>query len=345
MLGTSGAGKTTYMLGLNEVLGMRSIQDFKIVPASTSVMAGLAGIGEFRQHSFEATDYEFPEGTKETTFWHFSLLHRTREITSFRWVDYRGGCIDDLFGTSQPEEEVTSLLGHIAVSNGVMVFCDAVSIAQYSENQAFRWTGARNVIQLLELFSHHFPNSTLSVVVVLTKADSDLIPDELRKSNFEGLVSKTKSVFRDLGRLCEVNRPRWRGGIVPVGVVGVGNVESEICDSKDFRRPNTVTTKIVASPEPFNVEHPLFYTIGNVLAFMKTRAEQDLAAHRAAAQQAFDSSNIFREIWSKMTDAANPNDLVDLHMHHVRALKYSLETYKTVIDPLVKLACLQVREL
>ena len=215
MVGISGSGKTTYMAALHEVLGINRVGDYFITPTAGDMTKGIRGVGQFGDLSFAKTDhtenivYKFPEATSQTTLWSFDFLHKSKTVCNFEWVDYRGDLLKNIFTDLEhmPDDSRTrDLTAHISFSNAVFLFADSVMLTRIknpSERKIL--TGARLINQWLRLFSVHYPNRNLTVMIILSKADSDLIEDEWKENNYAKLVKAGAECFDEVRRLSHLS--------------------------------------------------------------------------------------------------------------------------------------------
>ena len=60
-----------------------------------------------------------------------------------------------------------------------------------------------------------------TVILMLTKCDSNLIPEQLAADDFQGLMARAATVFSPIVRVCEQNN--WPFAIVPTSACGNGN--------------------------------------------------------------------------------------------------------------------------
>lgn len=311
MIGKSGSGKTSYMTGLHDTLSTGRVNDFFMAPTANNLSSAVKNQGKFNEISFEHLDYNFPSGTQQTTVWSFDLLHARDTVCELEWIDYRGGILDEVFSSKDigDNSEVQELLGHISLSNAVLLFTDSILLAHYNNDRTVEsHTGARVINQLLRQYSIHYPNRNLNIVIVLTKADSDAIPEKFVENDYRLLIQKAKTIYSEVVSLCRTHSPRWTGGIVPVGIVGRGNTRTKKTGGQTFRDLPEVETTIVNMPEPFNVELPLFFAIGQTLDKMRYVTEANLSEYKRQTEAALKKSGKLRDIWCKIADLPNPRE-------------------------------------
>lgn len=353
MVGKSGSGKTTYMAALHEVLGVNRVNEFYIAPTAADFRDGISKIGQFEQLSFRFRDFGFPPGTTQSTLWSFDLLHKNKFVSSFEWIDYRGGILEEINNPNLDSDEtikaeVDELLGHISLSDSVLLFADAITLTSYNNTSERRLhSGAQVINNLFRLYSIHNPNRKLTLMIILTKADSDLISQEWKQDNYAQLIDIGLDTFDEVVSMTKYNSPNWKGGIIAIGSVGEGKLYSERSIPKDFRDPIIVKTKITGFPEPINVEHPLFYCIGSNLEEQMHLAERNASEYQRRVNVALAKSNILREFWSMVTGMPSPNDIALEFRRKYQIEMENLRSIRPFISPLYedsqkKIRCIKI---
>jgi hypothetical protein len=345
MIGRSGAGKTTYMSALYEVLGANRVDGFKIIPKANDFKESMAKFGNFEQLSFESRDYQFPPGTNQTVGWSFDFLYKNVPVCSFDWIDYRGSILDQMF-IDGDNEGVDELIGHVAMSNAVMVFADSISLTHFENaSERRKKSGAERINQIFSHYSTKYLGRNLSIVILLTKADSDLIDNRWKENNYAPLIQRGCEAFSEIINLCKYSNQNWRGGIVPVGSVGEGNVKSVITPQKDFKSPLVVNTEIIKQPSPLNVEHPLFFSIGEVLHFMEATAYVNRQVFEMHYRYELERSNLLREFWSKFTNTMGPQDMARDFANKRDEEDRIIRSMSSHMQPLIQLARKKVKSI
>jgi GTPase SAR1 family protein len=349
MIGKSGAGKTSYMAALHEVLGANTIQGFSISPSAANYKDSIRKLGVFDDLSFAKRNFSFPPGTNQTTIWSFDLFHQTRLVCDFEWIDYRGGILEDIFASdldlnTGKQAAVDELMGHIAMSNAVLLFADAITLTRYSNrNERRMHSGARIINALIKLYGAYNQQRNLNIVIVITKADSDLIESKWKENNYEQLSNLGLNAFEEVATLIRSNGRQWSGAIICVGAVGEGNVCSVITKPETFRSPYIVNATISKYPEPMNAHHPLFYCVGQVLSKMADTASRNANQYENQVLEALTRSSWLMDFWTSLTKQSNPRDLA---RELAEKRKYELENLQILshfINPLFKLAAEKVR--
>lgn len=306
-------------------------------------------IGKFEQLSFASKDFQFPDGTQQTTLWSFDLFHKSQLVCDFEWIDYRGGILDDVFdpdleADARKKQQVDELLGHISLSNAVLLFADSIVLTSYTNPyERALHTGARVINNLLRLYSLHYPTRSLNIIIMLTKADSDVLDNKWKQYDFAPLIEVGLETFGEVVSLVNFNRERWTGGIVAVGAVGEGNTKSTLEKPADFKKPIMVETKITGYPNPINAYHPLFFCVGQTLAKMKETAEVNAFYYEKEYFDALSKSSMLMDFWSAVTETTNPRSVAEIFS---RKRMQEIETLKKIssyINPLYHTALKKVK--
>ena len=340
MVGQSGSGKTTYMAALHEMLGANRVADsFYITPRASSFEEGIAEEGRFDDVSFGKRNFQFPNGTQQTTLWTFDFFHRERLVCGFEWIDYRGGIVNELFNQDDDQrsiEDREELLGHIRLSSAVLLFADSITLTHYSNPRQRRiQSGARAINNLLRQYALHYSDRPLTVVIVLTKADSDLIDPEWKEDNFEKLTEAGLDAFNEVAAVVQSGKNQgWAGGIVAVGSVGEGAVRSHLRPSDHFADPPTVKTEIVGFPEPVNAYHPLFFALGTELDTARAAQARKVRYSEMEINAVLKGSGRLKDFWSWASGKEGIKDIAEEMAAKKADEQAALESIASYIDPM-----------
>ena len=85
------------------------------------------------------------------------LFHKNKFVSSFEWIDYRGGILEEIHNPNLESDETTKaevdeLLGHISLSDGVLLFADAIALTHYNNYSERRLHSGAQVINNLFLY-------------------------------------------------------------------------------------------------------------------------------------------------------------------------------------------------
>ena len=350
MLGKSGSGKSTYMSALYESLFVTDAGGFKMKPTAKDIDESLGETGKFKRLSLSDRG-DFPPATQNTTVWSFDLMYYQRTVCSFDWIDYRGGMIDEIFGLGYvgdeaKKREVSELLGHILLSNAVMIFADSIVLTKCDKLPARRkQSGANEINAIMEDVARFFPQHTLTVMILLTKVDSDEIDQSWRDNKYEKLVDRARETFKGTVDCCKAMSPTWLGGIVPVGCVGYGNVTTRIVNPGSYREPMVVENEIIDEPQPMNAAHPLFFCLGNTLMKMESTASYRRQQFENELDQLQRNSNKLVEFVKWLAGKQTDGEAVEELQQKIDAENVTIRELKPYINPLYDLSKREVKNL
>lgn len=264
LFGGSGQGKTTYTLAL-----------------LYQMATGIDGFRIEAQDADTATKYlnpwrdfvvakKWPAPTMGRREDRFQLMFQGEVITDFRWVDYQGGAINV---PTDESDEAAQLHADIQESNAVMIVADAFTIATRPLIEAEMLTSSTYIFNLLNNYKFRESargaglTSGITVALVLTKAD--VLPEEFKANNYQGLFEKSRQVFRGVVEFVEEQRAHtsslrpwlYPAGMIPVSIVGEGNA-SVVDPGAGY---DLATMSLDRPPEPINIHYPFLYAIGNEL--------------------------------------------------------------------------------
>ncbi len=280
LFGGTGQGKTTYTLALLYQMAT-GIDSFRIEAQDADTSTKY--LNPWRDFVI-ARKWPAPTmGRREDTF---QLLFQNEPITEFRWVDYQGGAINI---PTDESDEAAQLHADIQESNAVIIVADAHTIATRSLIEAEMLTSSTYVFNLLNAYKFKEAlkgegiNTGITIVLVLTKAD--VLPDEMKANNFQGLFEKTRQVFRGVVEFVEEQRARtsslrpwlYPAAMIPVSIVGEGN--ASVADPGSGYQ--LATMSLDAPPQPTNIHYPFLYAIGNELDRNALTLEEEEAALEA----------------------------------------------------------------
>jgi hypothetical protein len=317
MLGRSGSGKTTYMAALYERLMADHFHGFSMQPSATDLISALQMRAQFSRISFSNLEHNFPDGTAKTAVWSFDLLHQASFVSQFEWIDYRGGLLDylcDKSATDNPdiEEQFEELLAHIASSEAVLIFLDGIVLTHFpTRGKRLRQTGLDAINAILQGVAHYYPTKALSIIAMVTKTDSDAIPEEARPNNFRSLLEQTASDIDWISMQCRKPGSRWKGAVLPVGAIGEGNVTTEVFSPTQLGGSLTVSNRIQGDPEPYNVPEALFYCIHSCMERIACGQQFAIEEDRRALEAAIRRSTLFKRFVARALGDEDPLSIVN----------------------------------
>lgn len=159
MIGHSGAGKTTYMTAMYELLS-NGINGFSIKARDTDLHKRLLVL------SNEMKKGRYPAATDIHTEYCFQLQHNRSDVLPFTWYDYRGGALTQ---RNEHSSEVTDLVNRVAAANALIVFFDGDKLMKndYSVMMEYRITQ----ICIQQAVSKIKDNGFIPISLVITKGD------------------------------------------------------------------------------------------------------------------------------------------------------------------------------
>lgn len=265
LFGGTGQGKTTYTLALLYMMA-----------------AGIDGFRIEAEDADTATKYlnpwrdfviakKWPAPTMGRREDHFRLLFQNEYITDFRWVDYQGGALNT---STDESDDAAQLHADIQESNAVIIVADAYTIATRPVIEAEMLTSATYIFNLLNNYKFKQSvrgegiNTGITIALVLTKAD--ILPEEYKANNYQGLFDKSRQVFRGVVDFVQEQRANtsslrpwlYPSGMIPTSIVGEGNASVLQDPGSGYELP---TISLDNPPEPVNVHYPFLYAIGNEL--------------------------------------------------------------------------------
>ena len=242
MIGIAGSGKTSYMAGLYEQLGIGSYKGFSIepTPQGSDWLFDFLDYGKFSAISFAENGNNYPPSTQKTTVWTFNLLHQLNIIDQFRWIDYRGGLLTEkaetIANNDAMMEQLREVTSHIMNADAVLIFADAVVLTSYEEDiqQARIRAGIDRITNLMMSLARNHPNRPITYVILLTRADA--VAEKWKQNNYAKLVQRGTDAFDKLIANAR-SKYNWTGGIVAVSAVAKVVRRIELRHQEIFKNP------------------------------------------------------------------------------------------------------------
>ncbi len=339
MIGRKGSGKTSFLGGIHDTFVDRHCEGFRIKPKSlNSVEADTISksrlyLGQLSQLSIREKGFTKP--TQDSTLWLLQLLYNEEVMCDFEWIDYRGGAIDDAFSDANAEDSA-EITAHIGDSEAVMVFVDSMYLNYFSHDKddMIHFTGAQKIYHFFDTMLEEFEdNEGLTLLFVLTKADSPEINPELVKYDFAGLKNLLKEAFETTINLGK--RKNWKMAVVPTGVVGKGKVETIINDSlKDLSfqhsllRPGSVT--------PMNIDAALFHCIESIMETRKSQLTRNVMGIQNEIEHKLQQSHLLKDWWSKMKGQKTPKQIAQELMNIRQIESHKLDKIEQVVKKIAE---------
>jgi hypothetical protein len=264
LFGGTGQGKTTYTLALLYLMAA-GIDGFRIEAEDANTSTKY--LNPWRDFVIAK---KWPAPTMGRREDQFNLVFQNEFVTDFRWVDYQGGAINI---PTDESDEAAQLHADIQESNAVIIVADAYTIATRPIIEAEMLTSSTYIFNLLNTYKFKEAvrgegvNNGITIALVLTKAD--ILPDEFKANNYQGLFERSREVFRGVVDFVEEQRSQtsslrpwlYPAGMIPVSIVGEGNA-SVVDPGQGYE---LATVSLTNAPQPVNVHFPFLYAIGNEL--------------------------------------------------------------------------------
>ena len=348
MIGISGSGKTSYMAGLYESLGVETFQGFRIestiINSEVDDLPEVLEVGNFDSISF-SNHKGFPPGTQKTTLWSFNLFHHQDKIARFHWIDYRGGILTDprkdFNNNEEKMDELREVNTHIHFSNAVMIFIDSIILTKYENiSKARRESGVDMITNLLLKIDSTTPNKNLTYMIVLTK--SDAIDDEWKNNDYKKLLELGELAFKKFIEYAR-KKPNWVGGIVPITSVGDGKAKTEINLPENWYSPMEVKNTMIDFPKPKYVRDALFFVLGQTLKRNLEYSQLEISKQQKEKIEMLKKSNIAYRIFAYITSKPDPRGIIMTLEEQQEAIRANLQQYEKFIDPLLSIAYKSVK--
>ena len=225
MLGLSGTGKTHACKSLFYMME-RDKSDHKVYLTATgkTVQEKLQNTHFIRNYAPETRDQFTCSGTEGV--WELPLA---------LCVDYAGGIVKTIASGMRDDVDyerrmnAENLMNAILSSDVLMLLADANILSEQAGPNGsldkIEEALARDIddifMSYVETEDSEFTRRQRTVILMLTKCDSNLIPEQLAADDFQGLMARAATVFSPIVRVCEQNN--WPFAIVPTSACGNGN--------------------------------------------------------------------------------------------------------------------------
>lgn len=213
-------------------------------------------------------------GTTETT--HFYMDYKflssfEKSSLTVKYQDYKGGLISyrgnglvDEESRKERVEESKIIMNNLYESEICLLLIDGIKLAQYRNNDDMRkqMTGAFDINRIMNVVMDG-ERRGITIIVMITKTDSDMIPEDLKENNFEGLYKlalDTLDPIKDQSEYMAANY-NWNFSIIPVTAIGKGNSVTKKIDGVE-----TSVIKENANIKQENIDIAVLYGIKSALS-------------------------------------------------------------------------------
>lgn len=242
MLGLSGTGKTHACKSLFRMME-RENSDHKIFLTAdgNTYQEKSENTRLIRDYAPETRDRFTRSGTEGVWELPLALCVNYRKglpnypILKIPVLDYAGGIVQTVARGIQEDEDYEAqqnakkLLDSILESDVLMLLADANILSENPQPNAslnqIKDSIGRNIndifINLVELYDSSFISRQRTVILMLTKCDSNLIDSSLLDNDYCGLMARAATVFKPILEVCR--QYDWPFAVVPTSACGNGN--------------------------------------------------------------------------------------------------------------------------
>ncbi|HBI64595.1 MAG TPA: hypothetical protein DDX51_05710 [Clostridiales bacterium] len=259
-IGVSGSGKSNAFGAIIELLKVRRRDSYYLTACGATPEERIRNSGRidrianinkgFVNPTMIENEFPFAFGG------HFRPDVPTWPLLDLPLLDYPGGLLQTML--EDGSEESDRLLHRIMDTDVLLLFADANILSEEDGEEVAQQKIAREINTIFEILGTDrdtaFVSRPRTVVLLLTKCDSNLIPKELRENSFRGLINRALRVFSTTVNFC-INQPNWKIAIVPTSTCGDGN-------SKTWRDADgTYHAQMTAPPQPYGFDLAILYGI------------------------------------------------------------------------------------
>lgn len=328
-IGVSGSGKSNAYGAILELLKVRRRDNYYITACGETPAERLRNSGVINRYA-DINHGFITKGTSITTEFpfafggHFRPDIPTWPLVDLPLIDYPGGILSTMLHDGS--EESDKLLHRIMNTDILLLFADAniLSDPDITPEQA-RQKIALEINAIFEILDTDrdasFVSKPRTVILMLTKCDSNLIPESLRENHFHGLINRALQVFDPTIRFC-INHANWKIAIVPTSACGNGN-------SNTWRDENgTYLSEMTASPQPYGFDIGILYGIMTELEHRVALGidSSDAPPEQIERKSGFVSPRQWKHILSRLTN--QEDEQISLYRQYVSNLH-------SILDPLL----------
>ncbi|MBE9046838.1 hypothetical protein IQ255_20895 [Pleurocapsales cyanobacterium LEGE 10410] len=248
MLGTTGAGKTSYLLGMYAVM-QTGIQGFTLAAKDMDLDLELTQRWE-KLISVKGEDRWPTPNAAAMEYYGFDFSYGFRPLMGFKWLDYRGLALSD----RSTEQDVADLVEYITESECLFLCISGEYLVDQITPKTVREIKSDRMNQFIQQYvstkKNPDPQNPFPVAIVITKYDL------CHHRNRDDIIEDVKKLFQGLF----TPNSGWLVMICPV------SLGKELCD--DPENANIV---------PVNVHLPVVFAVYSQLRAygLKLKAQRD----------------------------------------------------------------------
>jgi len=289
MLGISGSGKSSFFSGLYHSLITGTVKS-----KDNTTMVNLIGLdddGEVHRLTGLSTaqvmqQYKISnimgnrEGTWETEDFNFKLEIMDRQMKTYNIpihiFDYKGGLLQNV-SSDDDKAEAEILMTKVIDSHVILIMADAIQLANNAHNLIRRKekTGADRINPVLKSLLPLMRKESVTVLLLLTKSDSERIDQSYKKDNYKKLRELARETFDTVFAYSEMlkREKNWNFGIVPITAVGEGNVNTRYIEGASRF---VCELKNDANPKQENIDNVIIYAVYQSLKNSMNQLEKEI---------------------------------------------------------------------
>lgn len=245
MLGLSGTGKTHACKSLFRMMEREnSDHNVYLTADGSTFQEKMENTDSIRNYAPETRDRFTRSGTEGVWELPLALCVNFRKnlpnypILKIPVLDYAGGIVQTVARGIQEDEDYEAqqnakkLLDSILEADVLMLLADANILSENPDPNAslnqIRDAIGQNIndifMNLVELYDSDFISRQRTVILMLTKCDSNLIAEFLGKDDYCGLIARATTVFKPILEVCR--QYDWPFAVVPTSACGNGNAHT-----------------------------------------------------------------------------------------------------------------------
>ncbi len=323
MIGVSGSGKTMLIGGVKEafvsscmvgnngavISATGSLDDpsFRGMDADgayngLTVAQQLEKFNRMKLMAVQGKDGRIGRGAAGTV--EMSHIHLDFDVTSpagvqlsqtIKLTDYRGGLLsisgDNI--TDIDTEECKAFMDNLCDSEIILVLLDGIKLAQYRNNASMRKekTGADRINVLMNAVMK-YPRNGVTLMLVVTKVDSDKIPQDLKNNNYKGLCDlacdTVECVYKKSRIMTQTHD--WTFAVTPITAIGENNSVTQYVSELD---EYICAIKNSADLQQHNIDAVMLYGIRNALSQRNKSVNRKIESCEKSISEEYAKMNIF----------------------------------------------------